>query len=1194
MLTATATARGDARPRSTRTRRRKQHALLAAALLLLTLALLALPALAVGRPGQYRNFDAKDVTYWDLRGRIPWHDESYDFGYNVGVAHLGVPFIYRFQSEGIFAVPYKLPLPPNTDRPPQRNGAIVKVMDRSAYDHVLGVTEVGAPSPDVWVFYVRDAQPGTVYWRQAREQYKTEHQFVFPRSWHWKDTFQFDSDNQGRFKGKVLTVAGSFAIAYISPDGRRVTAWVNLDLGRTGGPSLTSATTIDLRGSEGMTADERIRSLDVASVRRAGREYLACATVEGVPDTSFTRYKPYGKWATHRITLGFYHHTETWQQDTAMTADISLTGEDNWYHALADDRTMYGTRGVQLVQGSVSGFAKGDVLQIFTQNACAVGGDFCDQFVGRYEYSLDQGRMVQGGDCMYDTTKREEVVDSVDFFSFTQANPNPTFKNGEYVGNDRYIYVATTHAREARTESYHGWVSCFKSDRLIPIESEIIDGEKVDYPTRMDPGDALGDWVLEGVVFGPPPFSLQGWDYSDFQAGAKKGSRTSFKKSTGESSKLTRKVGGSVTATAGFEAFDLGFSSSVSFGMDYESTKSTSTQTDVTFDFRHDQATAADYGYFIYSRPTFEAQAYTRQDWSGTPIPDSRLFVTHCIDKETDSLLVHEPFNMINPDSATYSKGIRKHARCSDFSNVLWRANPLDGANGAWEKISSASFAGDVRGGEQTVSVTKSKETSGSLEAHASLSGKIKGIGGSVKMEVHGSVASESTMSNADNTAVYLGLDAPKQGATGTLAQRIEEDVYWMKADSADAYWIPAMLRTGGNDQTPWCIDYRVRSWTPFPRSGEPGAEESVNAMAVVASPADGGAVGITGADPATPYVLNVPVGSQAVITATPADDYRFVGWKAEGETVTIADPNAAQTTAAAATGGGGTCVAQFERITPSQLVVKQRSPNVCDISMTGAPLAGLFTQQATSDPTTMQLGLRLGDVDLAIPQGSWAATGGKYSSVSSPWGKKSKLALELQPADGTWSLDATGAKAVQFLRECAAGEVELSMSRDGETLGEETLPVSAQAGMDASGVDVGRRVGARVDLSHAHVSVKAPARVSKTRLRVWAIRVSPRILAAHGRLVVDLNGQEISARRFTTRRDGVRVWRGKTLLQYKAMVAYTRDGWLSVELSGGLLRPQLSDVVAQNLTVRVARGGRSGTGNLITAIRTLKGVKPL
>jgi hypothetical protein len=1175
---------------------RALSALLAAALLFVTLALLAAPALAgeagpaspqVGARGGERNWDAR-ATYWDLRGRIPWTDESYDFTYNVGMAHYGKPYIYRMQGDGIYAVPYRLPLPPENGKPPQRNGTILKVLGREDFSHVLGVADVGSPSPDAWVFYVKSSGGNTIFWRQASEQYRVEHQFAWPYE-RWQDHFRFEADNQGRFLGEVGTHAGRFYIAWLNPflgKTYSVYAVINLDLARSSGPDVSNAKQQVLAVADG---SDQIRSFDVASIWHEGKEWLAVASVCGTPDPSFTRFKAYGKWKTTTMQLGFFRWNGiSWEEDIPHRRNFSIAVEDNWYRAQVDDGVLYGTRGVRLVQGGVPATwsAGGDLLQVFTQNAGAVDGRFCAQFVARYEYSLDRHTLTQGADIMYDTAKREPDVDSVDMMAWTAADPNAKFKNGDYVGNDQYMYVVSTQAR-ASGDNYGGWVSCFKSDTLIPIPEEQFEGRTIRYPVELEQLIDPREWVLEGVVYGPPPFSLQGWNYSDFRGGALKGSETAFKKSNSQQTKLTKKIGGSVTSSVGMEAFGFGFSSSVSFGLDYENSEMKATTSEVGFKFRHEDSDNADYGYFICSRPHYEAQLYSRRDMFGHDIPGSRVYAARCIDKTGDLSLVSYPFNMVNPDADAVSKGMRKHARSADFSNPLWSRDPLDGAEKKWEKISRVSLAGDVRGGWQTDSITKSAETGSTIEGHASLGGKIKAPGGSVKAEIHGGIASESSTSHADNTEVSLGLDQPKEGATGTLAKRLEIDALWLQANQSDVYWVPEAFRSGQNDQRPWCIDYRVTSWTPYSRTGAVAGAVDDCDVAVQVDPADGGDAGITGSTVELPFSAAVPVGGSAAITADEADGYRFVRWETSGDQVSIADADAAQTSVSVSDGGGAGVTAVFKRVLPAGLEVVRRSGQRCDIRMTDADLPALFT--VGIDPASLDLGLTFSDAEFSLPADAWTQDGNESVNVSRPWGADSMMDVRIDATGGTWDLRVTGMRnASDFLFQVAGGNVPLSLTHRSETLGEETVPVTAKARMAHATLHVGRQTKTRIDLRGARVVVETPRKASQTRFTISRIGYDPRLFNQR-RMLIDLNGEQFYVGPFRLR-SGQYVWRGRALQQY---VVECRIGdRMSLELSGRFLKPHLNEFLGRNITLRVVNRTRAGEGSMIPAVRTLTDVR--
>jgi hypothetical protein len=487
--------------------------------------------------------------------------------------------------------------------------------------------------------------------------------------------------------------------------------------------------------------------------------------------------------------------------------------------------------------------------------------------------------------------------------------------------------------------------------------------------------------------------------------------------------------------------------------------------------------------------------------------------------------------------------------------------------------------------------VGKSSETDTTWSERIELGGKIKGPTGSIKAEAHFECSKESTTGEADHAELSLGLDKPKEGASGKLAESLRVQTYWMKAKDSKAYWVPTLFRTGGNDEAPWCIDYRVEEWRPY--RGQTMQDSPTCAVAVVASPSDGGTVGISSAN-SDSNIADVPVGGAAVVTAAPNDGYRFVHWEAGGGQLNLADRTELSTSASVSNGGGASAVAVFERVLPGKLVVKPGRDGTCSVRMTGAGLPGMMASgSGAADPSSVELGVSLGDEDVAIPADGWLTETGMHHNVSQPWGLGSRLDVTLDPAAGTWSLAAEGVQdAESFLLDCADGQVTIGLTHDDDVLGVEEQQVAVNSVLKPAPA-LGRATYSRVEARHAVVRVAAPADPRGTRFAIRGVRVQRKLLSPRG-FLVDVNGQQFRTGPFRRRADGAWVWRGKTLYQYQASCVYTPKGTMNLQLSGRYLRPQLETLVAGNVSVRVARGARWGSGNLMAEVRSLKGMAPI
>jgi hypothetical protein len=876
--------------------------------------------------------------------------------------------------------------------------------------------------------------------------------------------------------------------------------------------------------------------------------------------------------------------------DLLPAAELALPVEDYEDTARQYLDEVYGPRAIRLVQGGIDGsspLTSLDNLQVFYQNGGLRHGGFIANILSRIEVNLGTNALSGiGKDWLGDKTEWKSglTLDEVNFQVFPVLSDRPDLRNGSYTGLGQFVYVDSM--KNAGTGSPDGVVSAFRSDTLVPVKTESVEGQTLDYPVKMEMSDDPATWDLLGVIYGPPPFSLQGSGFDEL----KKGSSISFKNSSGEKSKLSIKAGGSVRLSEEF----FGIGCSAEFGIDYATTKEKSTDAEAEFSFRHEDAAQDVYGYFIVNRPNYEVQRYTRRTWAGADIPGSAIFVTNCTDKAGDATLSFYPFNMTDPDSSAVSKGMRKHPRSTDYSAVSWKADPMGGAGKDWSQISRALLTADTRGGETRTSVTKGQESSQSLEVTT----KHKAKWAFVKASFSFGVATDSSLSQAKNTEAVLALDVPKKGAAGAVAQRLEVETYWMQADSTNAYWIPEAFRSNGNYQKPWCIDYRVRGWEPYKASAESvvalGSFLDVCTVGVVAGPPEGGQVAFATPLGASGEAADVAVGETVTITAAPNDGYRFTGWSAQGDQLRIADPTSATTSLSVSDGGGATAVAGFEAVFPATFSVDRRGADRCDIVVAGADLPAQLDVEGVS-PDTLDVGVNLGENDLACPAEAWQQDGQVFTCSYRPseWsGGDSGLTLVLDRTADVWSLTATRAEDMgDFMLDCAAGAASLSLSAGGETLGVEQLPVTSSARLRQVGSATSKGTDhGRLDLTRARVTIKAPKVAGKTEFLLSGVRMRPRLFDRRG-FNVELNGHDLRLGRFVER-GGVQRYRGRTLTGARVSCEYTSGRLLSLRLSGRFAKPLLQDLAARNLTLRVANRRHAGWGNMIVAVGALD-VKP-
>ncbi|MBM3147676.1 MAG: hypothetical protein FJ000_07255, partial [Actinobacteria bacterium] len=244
--------------------------------------------------------------------------------------------------------------------------------------------------------------------------------------------------------------------------------------------------------------------------------------------------------------------------------------------------------------------------------------------------------------------------------------PRPTRRcgRGDFLGY-RQCFIVNTAAKFDQGSADNGYLYDFAGDILKPPAREVspVTGEEVTYPAKMALTDDLSTWQLVGVAYGPPPFSLHGYDHKEL----KSPSSFSFERSHSATTSTGTTMGGSVTAKEKLVPGEL----SQTLGLSQVQTGSATTSNKIGFSFRHDSARKADNGYSVCNQPNYEVPAYSRKDRAGGDIPESRLFVTRCVNRQGDQTLTYVPFDMIDPDESPVSKGMARHARCTQ--NVTMR-----------------------------------------------------------------------------------------------------------------------------------------------------------------------------------------------------------------------------------------------------------------------------------------------------------------------------------------------------------------------------------------------------------------------------------------------------------------------------------------------------------------------------------------
>ncbi len=1200
--------------------------------------------------GNHHDWKTK-VNYWDLQGGIPWHDESDDFCNALGVGHYNSKYwmvldASRSDPWHLAAMPYRMA----PDRP-QRNGSPI-VVSKDKSELPLCICDAGVPKQDVYVFTaMKDDNSGRLYYRQLSENLQTLHCVQLPSGCSTNE-MAWNSALWRRPIASATQFQGAFATAWAVRDWKSSKSWnsrgqirliTGLDLNRSSGAMWRK----DAGGTSPIITtpgDKPVIEVALTSVTHGDREYLALACTYGDPqgrDPWPTDVYDINKNCGAFVRLYSY---ENGALNLVKDIAVPVDREPAWYLPAADGRdpaSLYGDRGIAVLQGSVEGSGNGgDLLQIFTQNAARVDGAFDDQFVARYEYSLDSDRFVDM-DYMFQTGRSaHKSIFEVNFLAFKSFELTKKKAYGDFDEYRQHLNVISTSYGDGGV--YRGWLCDFPSDYLVPIEKETVNGGPVNYPVPVDSNTGATEGTLVGVVFGPPPFPLNGNAYKDAT------SKISFSQERSKETKTTEQIGGSFSVTGGVEIFGCGVTSTGSLGYDYQSGKSETTTKEYGWEFQHNAADLAQTGWMIGYYPSYLIQAFKRFDSGRKEVPGSHIYLTLPSGDAAKEIIKPIAFDMANPDRSPTSKGVAAHAKPSDFANQLWKKDPLEEAGRHGELIDQNSLS-STYGQLGWCSIGKKKTASSSHAVNFKINAKIKGPKPhQVEFEVHGGASKEETTSDTQNTRCDLSIATrPQQsgkggagqtgprGASDTIVGDMSEIVYWMKAKDSAAYWIPDWARSGANDQTPWCVDYFVRDWTPKDSGGAGGASDQC-AVGVVAWPAAGGDVAIAPlpGDVGQRDPVAVPIGGTARATAVPEEGYRFVRWRSAGKHLAIGSPRQTTTDIAVRDAGGATAVAAFAYITPTRLTVTRRGGDTCDIVMKGAPLPFALCTPAVGRAdaaSPKRLGLSIGGSPVVIPPSddeqmlspyqrpsltaggvfldlgdtASASEGRRVLALASPWGAGSSVRVAVDPAAGTWGLTARGMKgAAQFLRQCAAGEVTVALTdENGEILGVGTQTVSTRAKLVSARLPnrlgggllptaAGRTVKPAVNMNRATLVVKTPKNSGKTTLILSGVKLDKRLFNRRG-IVIGLAGDRlIRVGRFKLR-DGSWVWKGRSLQLYDVQCRY-RNGRLTLGLSGPFLRADLDKLIAETVTLTVINGRRRASGAMLTTVKSLTRVTPI
>jgi hypothetical protein len=1135
----------------------------------------------------WQNADASNMQSWS----VPWadwlsdeetqqnhDDETWDFMANSGIANCGATYIYRHYG-AIDAYPYKFELPPSKSAKPHRIGYPTRVLESSQYTYFLGVCEIGGGHPDILAFYLKE-DPATaqyVYYRRHSQQYKTEEKFEFP---NLSNIISFETNNYNRMTGKIVFFNGNIVFLTAKNNKGFLTS---VDLLNTG--------KIIVQKEFISKYWEYVISMDACLLDISEKPYLAVAVLGGDYNKDHDPApKCFGTWTVCDGFLlimdqnfGQQSHVIPVRNEEARFQDIA---RGNWY----------GTRNIQVVRGGVYQGGKGDRLQIITRG---ISGLFYDKgtnysFMTRYEFDA-QALTLKYADLYYNEemgVKGTSNIREQSFSLFPIVSEKAGAGNGDYKGFDQYIFYINAVGVEGRKYAW-STVGCFRSDYLVPVKSETVEGNKIEYPARPEMSNDPATWTLIGVIYGPPPYSMQGYTYKDAYESDKEFSRFSFVNKHGDS--LATKM--SITGSMKFGAKDDDVGGSIEFGAERSVVHTDESRSELKYFWTHNSDDTSQIGWMVVNTPHFEVQAYDRYDWNGTIITGSRVWASNCTDKN-DSTVSYVPFNMSNPDAESFSAGMRPYPLSSRYSDTKWKIDPTVSGGAGVEKIASVDMTAG-NGGSCVANFAKGTNDCRTWSAY--VRGKAKWGFAAASLSL--SYGHESVASSEDNVTFSMYLLPAKEHAKDVLSS-LTATAYWLNANSTDCFWIPTAFKTNGNIQKPWCVVYRVQAWKP-----KPGTSELTTCdVAAIAEPAEGGVVTLTALDGPFDVIDNevvVTKGRTLKITAEANDGWRFAGWKPYGPQVSVDTPKRPETEVDVQDVGSATIAAQFVPVLAKKFKVAKKDGDTCDFVISGADLPDAFDNDAS--PADMRVALIIGDMSISCPKESWQEDGDTSTSSFTPSGwtdPDANCTLRLDRKRDTWELSVTGAENVNdFMLSCASGTAIVGLSSNSETMTLVKIPVQSRSSIafapipendysEATAESGNSSEAYRIDLSEAIVKTHSAGSRSgrgSASLSISNLKCDPGLVDSESiTLKVNNRSFELARRQHAGR--GKSVYRGKDQDGIKVSLSYdNKKQVMTLAFYGnGRAYQGVSEIFGRNITIAISDDADSGEGNLISEVQSM------
>ena len=776
-----------------------------------------------------------------------------------------------------------------------------------------------------------------------------------------------------------------------------------------------------------------------------------------------------------------------------------------------------------------------------------------------------------------------------------------------------------------------GAVGYLDSDTLQPVASDAYDQDgnalatPIAYPYSIPPDSS--DLQLIGIVYGSPPMSLNGNDQSVvFQLnpfGLNYFSSVLFSQTDVAGTTTDDETEGGAGLALDLEGegehgLKFPFEPEISWQTDREDVTSNTVTVENSQSF-FPPISGPMKGIGLFKQiSAFELQRYARRDWDGGDIGahgvDESVFVTNPVSAgHIVNGLTVKTFDLTDPDSS-YSDPVfaGTASRWDTFDPHSWMSNdPLaDTADVALfsadgdGSVASLSRTSDVGGFAEVTFATDSTTQEDVVSNGVAAKLRIPFFSGDYSM-IH-KVYDTTTVTT--ETEVTLGLpQAPVSDGPGTVKD-ITVKAFWLRALDDEAPWIPTAYRTGGNSETPWCIDYEVMSYDTWPASAAK-ASQAECAVALRSSPSDGGTVCMldqsAGADGA-PLASADTDGE--LIKATPAPGFRFVGWKLYGHAARIHAAGTRMVSLVATGSGGVTAVARFARITPREVRITRQGRDGWSVSVDRAPLGATPAQLARwlegeAAASEQPLTLCVGTDTYAIPRRAWGRADRDGHAVyimrwrPRDWSGEGLVRLAVDATSRCWSLAVSGGRVSQAMLSVAGGGLPVRLVCPGQAA-QPDFPVACSATFKAAsarpaGVAKGASAAGPVDLRHATIATTVDAsRPQAARFVLTGVRLQSGLFRRSG-MQLAVNGTVIRVGRFA--RDGKAYVGAVRLADGVRGDCRYAAGVLSLTLTGGDLADRLVDeFMVQNVVLTVGTGAQATSGSMAPVPTSVTGSRPV